>query len=308
MPEGEAVFADLIRGEVRFAHETIGDPVIVKSNGYPTYNFASPVDDADMRITHVLRGEEHLSNTPLQLMLLDALGQERPQAFAHLPVIVGKDHKKLSKRLHPETRLGLYQELGYLPEGLLNYLALLGWNPGTEQEIFDLAGLVREFDIARVQRSPAMFDWDRLDWIDGHHIRALGDDELARRLGPYVPELPPETLRRAAPALKERLQRLDRAGELLAFVLEEPPAPKLDPAQRAMVAEVRERLGSLQEWTAARIEAVVEALREAQGWSRGKLFTPLRLCVAGRVAPPIFDTLALLPQAEVLRRLDRVLR
>src|SRR5438067_3031213 len=142
VPGGHVTFADLIKGAMDFDADLIGDFVIVKSNGFPTYNFAAAVDDVAMRITHVLRGEEHLSNTPSQLMVLDALGEGRPEFYGHLPQILGRDRAKLSKRKHPEARLGLYREQGYLPEALINYMALLGWNPGTEQEIFSFEELV----------------------------------------------------------------------------------------------------------------------------------------------------------------------
>jgi glutamyl-tRNA synthetase len=306
VPPGETTFTDLVRGDLRFQNEEFGDPVIVKSNGWPTYNFASPIDDHTMRITHVIRGEEHVANTPLQLMLVDAMGLSRPEALVHLPVIVGRDGKKLSKRLHPEVRLGLYEELGYLPEALRNYLALLGWNPGTERELFTLDELVEAFDISRVQRANAMFDWDKLSWINGQYIRALSDEELAKRLRPFLPDLSPATLLAAAPALKERLQTLAAARELLAYLAEEPPAPVLKNGQREMLQAALDRLEQV-EWTVPAIEAALEDVREANGWSRGKLFTPIRESVAGRVAPPLGDTLALLPKPEALGRMRRVL-
>jgi glutamyl-tRNA synthetase len=306
VPEGETVLQDLVRREVRFDNAVIGDPVILRTNGMPVYNFASPVDDAQMEISHVIRGDEHLSNTPIQIMLLHALGHPEP-VFAHLPVIVGKDGKKLSKRKHPETRLGLYRELGYLPEALLNYLALLGWNPGTEQEIFSFQELVEAFSFERVQRSNAMFDWDKLDWIDGQYIRRLSDEELAGRLRPYLPGLPEEKIRQAAPGLKERLARLGKAAELLAYLEAPPEAPRLEDGQREMVAAALSRLREV-EWTPEAVESALEDVRQAHGWSRGKFFTPLREAVAGRISPPIHETLALLPRDEALRRLSRVLR
>jgi nondiscriminating glutamyl-tRNA synthetase len=306
VPPGETTFSDLVRGEVRFDNDEFGDPVIMKSSGWPTYNFASPIDDALMEITHVFRGEEHVPNTPLQLMFLDALGIARPDAIAHFPVIVGKDGKKLSKRLHPETRLGLYRELGYLPEALVNYLALLGWNPGTERELFSLDELVQAFDITRVQKANAMFDWGKLDWINGQYIRALPDGELAERLRPFVPDLPEGTLLAAAPALKERLPRLDKARELLGYLKEAPPAPELKDGQREMLQAALDRLEDV-EWSVPAIEAALEGVREAHGWSRGRFFTPIREAVAGKVAPPLGDTLALLPRTEALSRMRRVL-
>jgi glutamyl-tRNA synthetase len=189
---------------------------------------------------------------------------------------------------------------------MINYLVLLGWNPGTEQEIFCLEELVQAFDIDRVQRANAMFDWDKLDWINGQYIRGLTDDELAERLRPFLPDLPEATVRAAAPALKERLPRLDRAAELLAYLGEPPPPPALKDGQREMLEAAVERLEDV-EWTVPAIEAALEELREARGWSRGKLFTPIRESVAGRVAPPLGDTLALLSRSEALARMRRVL-
>src|SRR5438270_2773161 len=202
VPGGEVVFTDMVRGEMKFDADLIGDFIIIKSDTYPTYQFASPVDDAVMKMTHVIRGEEHLSNTPYHLMLIDALGYERPQAYAHMPLILAQDGSKLSKRKHPESNLALFREQGYLPEALLNYLALLGWNPGTEQEIFTLEQLVETFTFERVQHAGARFDWEKLNWINGEYIRALSDEELARRIKPFVQQVDDAILRRALPALK----------------------------------------------------------------------------------------------------------
>ncbi|HYL07559.1 MAG TPA: glutamate--tRNA ligase, partial [Candidatus Udaeobacter sp.] len=197
VPGGEIRFTDMVRGEMKFDGDLIGDFIIVKSDSYPTYQFASPVDDAVMKISHVIRGEEHLSNTPYQLMLVDALGYDRPVAYAHMPLILAHDGAKLSKRKHPESNLMLFKEQGYLPEAVLNYLALLGWNPGTEREIFSLDELVGAFAFDRVQHSGARFDWEKLDWINGEYIRALSEDELASRLEPLVPQVDHATLRKA---------------------------------------------------------------------------------------------------------------
>jgi len=305
VPPGETTFADLIRGEVRFDNDEFGDPVIVKSNGWPTYNFASPIDDALMEITHVFRGEEHVPNTPLQLMFLSALGLPTPEALGHFPVIVGKDGKKLSKRLHPEVRLTLYQERGYLPEALVNYMALLGWNPGTEQDIFTFDELVAAFDMGRVQRANAMFDWDRLDWIDGQHIRRLSDEELARRLRPFLPGLGDEAIATAAPGLKDRLPRLSRATELLGY-LEDPHPVAPQNGQREMLQAAVDRLEHV-EWTVPAIAAALEEVRAAHGWKPARFFPPIRGAVAGRDTPPIEYTLAMLPKPEALARMRRVL-
>ena len=306
VPEGRLEFQDLIRGTLDFDLGTIGDFVIVRSDGWPLYNFCAAVDDAQMRITHVFRGEEHISNTPAQLLILEALGYERPRAYAHLPVIIGKDRAKLSKRKHPEVALSLYQERGYLPEAMVNYLALLGWNPGSEREIFSLAELERIFSLERVQKSPAMFDWDKLDWLNGHYIRSLDDAELARRLEPFLPQLAPAKVLESVPALKERLPRLADAVPLLDYLWTEPEPPALDADAAEKVREARQALEPV-EWLPEGIEKALDELREARGWSRNALFKPIRLAVTGKqISPPIHWTLALLDRSTALSRLARV--
>ncbi|MEP7105879.1 MAG: glutamate--tRNA ligase family protein, partial [Chloroflexota bacterium] len=306
VPEGEIHWDDLVRGEVVFDLDTVGDFIVMRAEGTPLYNFSVAVDDATMAITHVFRGEEHISNTPAQLLILEALGHPRP-AYGHLPVIIGQDRQKLSKRKHPETRLSLYQELGYLPEAMVNYLALLGWNPGTEREIFTLAELEQVFDITRVQRSPAMFDWKKLDSLNGHYIRGLPVDELAPRLQQFVPELPPERLRLAAEAVQERMPKLADARPMLEYLWTDPPPPELKPEEVEKVLAARAALGAV-EWQPAAIEAALEQVGEAGGWSKGTLFKVLRQVVTGgSVSPPMHYTLALLPRDAALQRLDRVL-
>jgi glutamyl-tRNA synthetase len=304
VPEGETTFTDLVRGDMRWENELISDPILMRSDGSPLYNLSSTIDDAAMGITHIFRGEEHLSNTPIQLMLFDALGYERPEAFAHLPVIIGSDHAKLSKRKHPEMKLETYQERGYLPEAVLNYLALLGWNPGTEEELFTFDELIEVFDMNRVQRSPAMFDWGKLDWLNGVYIRNLDDEDLARRLTPFLPGLGEDTIRAAVPAIKERLPRLDAAQELLRYLATAPATPEFDEAQRGMIQAAIERLDRTP-WEPGAIETSLEAVREERGWGRGKFFSPIRNAVAGKVSPPLHYTLALLPKDEAMTRLRR---
>src|SRR5256712_11538758 len=228
VPGGEVTFSDMVRGHMKFDADLIGDFIIVKSDGYPTYQFASPVDDALMKMTHVIRGEEHLSNTPYQLMLIDALGYERPTRSAPMPLILAADGAKLSKRKHPESNLMLFKDQGYLPEALINYLALLGWNPGTEQEIFSLDELVRAFSFDRVQHAGARFDWEKLNWINGEDIRKLDDDELASRLRPFLPQLDEATVKRAIPPLRTRMHKLAQAVDYLDYLWTEPAPPTLD--------------------------------------------------------------------------------
>ena len=305
VPGGEVVFTDMVRGEMKFDAGLIGDFIIVKSDGYPTYQFASPVDDALMKITHVIRGEEHLSNTPYQLMLVDALGYERPTAYAHMPLILAADGSKLSKRKHPESNLILFREQGYLPEALINYLALLGWNPGTEQEIFSFDELVRVFTFDRVQHGGARFDWEKLNWLNGEYIRNLSDQELAARLRPFVPDVDKATLERAVPALKTRMHKLTQAIDYLDYLWTDPTPPALD---SATVERVRSAIDALRdvEWEPAAIEAALEQAVAASGVGKGKFYTPLRDVLTGkRVSLPIHYTLALLPKEVAQSRLER---
>ena len=306
VPGGEVKFSDMIRGEMSFDSGLIGDFIIVKSDTYPTYNYASPVDDATMKITHVIRGEEHLSNTPYQLMVVDALGYARPQAYAHMPLILANDGSKMSKRKHPELNLLLYREQGYLPEALLNYLALLGWNPGTSQEIFSFDDLVRVFSFERVQHGGARFDWDKLNWINGEYIRALSDDELARRLQPFLPQLEEETIRRAAPALKTRITKLADAADLLDYLWTDPPPPALDPDAAGRVRAAMEALKDVT-WEPAAIHEALMVVVEKSGLGPNKTFMPIRQALTGKkISPPIDYTLALLPKEVALSRLARV--
>jgi nondiscriminating glutamyl-tRNA synthetase len=306
VPGGDVKFNDMIRGEMSFDSGLIGDFIVVKSDGFPTYNFASPVDDATMEITHVIRGEEHLSNTPYQLMVIDALGYARPNAYAHMPLILANDGSKMSKRKHPELNLMLYREKGYLPEALLNYLVLLGWNPGTQQEIFSLDELVKVFSFDRVQHGGARFDWEKLNWINGEYIRALDDEQLARRLASFLPQLDEATILRAAPALKTRLAKLSDAEALLDYLWTDPASPTLE---ADAVDRVRAAMAALKDvpWEPAAIHEALMAVVESSGLGPNKTFMPIRLAVTGKkISPPIDYTLALLSKEVAMARLARV--
>ena len=306
VPGGEVRFTDMVRGEMSFDSDLFGDFIIVKSDGYPTYNFASPIDDATMKITHVIRGEEHLPNTPYQLLLVDALGYERPKAFAHMPLILAADGGKLSKRKHPEANLVLYRERGYLPEAMVNYLALLGWNPGTEREIFNFDELVQEFSFDRVQHGGARFDRKKLDWIDGEYIRAYSDDDLAARLKSFLPELDEASIKRAAPALKTRMRTLGEARALLEYLWTDPPPPELSPEDRQRVKDAAAALLPVQEWRAEPIHEVLMQVVERSGQGPNATFMPIRLAVTGKkISPPIDHTLALLPKDVAMARIER---
>ncbi|OLC26646.1 MAG: glutamate--tRNA ligase [Actinobacteria bacterium 13_1_40CM_4_65_12] len=307
VPGGKVNFTDMIRGEMTFDADLIGDFIVMKSDGYPTYQFASPVDDALMKITHVIRGEEHLSNTPYQLMIIDALGYERPAAYAHMPLILAKDGAKLSKRKHPEANLALYREKGYLPEAMINYLALLGWNPGTQQEIFTFDELVRVFSFDRVQHAGARFDWEKLNWINGEWIRSLDDAELARRLQPFLPKLDAATIAAAVPALKTRMTKFSDATALLEYLWTDPTPPTLDSESIERISAAAEALKDVA-WEPSAIHERLMQVVEASGQGPNKTFMPLRLAVTGKkISPPIDYTLALLPEEVAMERIRRVL-
>ncbi len=308
VPGGEILFTDMIRGVMKFDTDLIGDFIIMKSDGYPVYQFASPVDDAVMKITHVIRGEEHLSNTPYQLMLVDALGYERPDAYAHMPLILAKDGTKMSKRKHPEMNLALYREQGYLPEALINYLALLGWNPGTAQEIFTFDELVQAFSFDRVQHGGARFDWEKLNWINGEYIRRLSESELTERLRAFVPQLDEATIRRAAPALQTRLHKVADAVDYLDYLWTDPQPPALDSETAERVRRAIDALKGVA-WEAPAIEAALERAVEESGVGKGKFYTPLRDVLTGKkVSLPIHYTFELLPKDVALERLERAVK
>lgn len=307
VPGGDVKFTDMVRGEMSFDSDLFGDFIIVKSDGYPTYNFASPVDDATMQITHVIRGEEHLPNTPYQLLLVDALGYRRPKAFAHMPLILAPDGGKLSKRKHPEANLVLYREQGYLPEAMVNYLALLGWNPGTEREIFSFEDLVQGFSFDRVQHGGARFDRKKLDWINGEYIRALRDDQLLELLQPFVHGLDRDVVGRAVPALKTRLGKLSDAAAYLDYVASDPVVPALDEQSKQRLRLGLDALRDV-DWKPDTIEHALEAAVARDGLSKSNLFTPIRIALTGKkVSLPIHDTLALLSKDVALSRMERAL-
>jgi glutamyl-tRNA synthetase len=244
MPDdGETVVEDLIRGTIVFQNSTLTDFVIMRPGGMPTYLLAAVYDDLDMAISHVIRGEDLLPATPRQVHVFRALGQEEPPVFAHLPLLVGADRKKLSKRRH-QVALEDYRDQGYLPEAMVNYLALLGWGYDETTEHFTLRELEQVFSLERVSRNPAMFDNAKLDALNGWYIRRLDPGDLARRLVPFMtragyPDPDVELLTRAAPLIAERVTRLDQAPDMLGFLLVERVEPSPDEAARVLTEEAR---------------------------------------------------------------------
>ena len=315
-------FDDLVRGEVEFDNRLLGDFVIVRADGGPLYHFVVVVDDEAMEITHVIRGEDHLSNTPKHIALIRALGYREPR-FGHIPLILNPDRSKMSKR-KSQTAVSAYREQGYLPEAMVNFMAFLGWSPGTEEELFSLDELVARFELDKVHKGGAIFDRERLDHLNGVYIRALSDDALALRLRPWIPDAVTDAdLRRLVPLIKERLVRLADAPELVGFVWEPDAvvagwydAPSLAPrkgttadASRAL-AVARDLLAAIEpaDFAADHLEATARGAAETAGMKAGDFFSPIRVAVTGRsVSPPLFDSLELLGRDRALARIGLAL-
>jgi nondiscriminating glutamyl-tRNA synthetase len=326
--EGVVGFDDIVRGHVEFDVSNIGgDFVIVRADGSPLYHFAVVVDDASMEITEIIRGEDHLSNTPKHILLFRALGYDVPR-FAHLPLILNADRTKMSKR-KSQTAVDAYINEGFIPEAFVNYLALLGWATGTEEEVLSLDEIVERFDIADVHKGGAVFDRERLEWLNGQWIRRLAPDDLIDRLRPFVQKeldagridrMPAdEELRALLPVIQERLPTLGAIGDLVDFLWVDQVDP--DPAElvpkRWDATTAIEGLGAARDtieavgdvvFEADELEPPLRALAEARGWKAGDLFMAIRVAVTGRTAtPPLFDTLVALGRERTLARLDRAI-
>jgi glutamyl-tRNA synthetase len=315
-------FRDLIRGDVEFDNALLGDFVIVRADGGPLYHFTVVVDDEAMGITDVIRGEEHLSNTPKHIALIRALGYREPR-FGHIPLILNPDRTKMSKR-KSQTAVAAYREQGYLPEAMVNFLAFLGWSPGTEEEIFTLDELVARFDVEKVHHGGAIFDEARLNHLNGVYIRALSDEQLALRLRPFVPaDVGDADLVRLVPLVKERLVRLGDVVELIGFVWEPDDvvsgwytAEQLVP-RRATAEDARASLEAARELVAELDDAdfsddvLEQRFREAadgRPMKAGDFFMSVRVAATGRtVSPPLFASLELLGRDRTLARLDTAL-
>ena len=310
VPEGGATTVqDVIRGPVTFQHEHIADFVIARSDGSPLYNFAVAVDDRDMGITHVIRGDDHISNTPRQLMVLKALGSQ-PPVYAHLPLLHGPDGKKLSKR-HGAASVQELRERGYLPEAARNYLALLGWAADAGTTFLTTDELVERFSLERVSRSPAIFDEKKLRWMNGRYLRELPPEELTRRLEERHGRA---GLGEAVGIAQEKLQTLDEFWPLAGFLVERRP---LDPAAYAKVmsdggperlGRAREALARLERFETEDVERALRGVVEELGVKPRDVFQPVRLAISGgTTSPGIFESVALLGRDETLARIDAAL-
>ena len=323
--DGETVIEDAVQGTVTFPNKDLDDFIILRSDGTPTYMHAVVVDDHDMGVTQIIRGDDHLTNTARQKIIYDALGWDMPKV-AHIPLIHGPDGAKLSKR-HGALGVEAYRAMGYLPVALRNYLVRLGWAHG-DSEILSTDEMIALFDLEGIGRSPSRFDFGKLENLNGHYIRQTPDDELVRHIVALLDHIPggaelkaklddgkKAQLTAAMPGLKERaktlLELIDNAGYLFAsrpLVPDEKAAALLDASGKAALAELLPRLKALPDWTAAATEEVVRAYAVETGLKLGKVAQPLRAAATGRTtSPPIFDVLAVLGRDEALGRISDAL-
>ena len=314
---GETQVDDLVRGRVSWSNDTQEDFVIIKSDGFPTYHLASVVDDHAMDITHVMRAEEWLPSVPRHVRLYESLGYE-PPLFAHLPMIHGPDHSKLSKR-HGAAALLEYRDMGYLPHAMINFMALLGWALDDKTDLMSMQTLTENFSIDRINKSAAIFDMERLQWMNGHYIREMDVSDLTDRMAPFVEkELGPVDmglLSRVAPLVQERIKTLDEAPYRVAYFFRDVEFEEGE-FERSLGFEGVEHalesasklLDSTDSYTAAALETELRGLGEELGLSGRKFFGALRATLTGRKAtPPLFDTMEVLGRDICVRRIDSAL-
>jgi glutamyl-tRNA synthetase len=306
--EGVTTWDDLVLGRIEYPNEKLEDLVIVRSDGRPTYNFASPVEDWLDGITHVVRGNDHVPNTPKQIRILEALGAAPPQ-YGHVPFVHGEDGRPLSKR-HGAVTADEFRAEGYLPDALVNFLALLGWSYDDKTTIMSRAELVERFSLERVGASPATFDYDKLDWMNGVYLRALDLDTYADVLAGHLRERglewDAELVRRAAPHVQEKIAKLGEFPAYAGFLFTEvEPDPALLDGGATVISEAHAALGDVNPFEAERIEAALRALAERLGLSPRQAFQAIRVAVTGsKVSPGLFESLELLGRERSLARLS----
>ncbi len=306
--ESVTAWDDAVLDRIEVPNEQLEDLVIVRSDGRATYNFANPVEDMDDRITHVIRGRDHISNTPKQLQILQALGHE-PPVYAHVPDVLGNDGKKLSKR-HGATSIDEFRAAGYIPPALMNFLALLGWAPDGETTIMPPEELIRRFSLDRVGASPATLDYEKLDWMNGVYLRAMSPEEYADTLVSFLREQgndwPEERVRAAAPLVQDKIERLGQFPDFARFLFEpvEPDPTQLEGGAE-MLAGAEEALASIEPFTAEAIEQTLRDLADRLGQKPRQAFQPIRVAVTGsKVSPGLFESIELLGRDEALARIS----
>jgi glutamyl-tRNA synthetase len=308
----------VVRGTIDFDHANVDDFVVLRSDGTPIYHLASTVDDVDYGITHVIRGEDILPSTPKHLLITTAMGAPAP-AYAHLSLLNGPDGKKLSKR-HGDTALRAYRDAGFLPAALRNFLAILGWSPGEDQEIVSLETMIARFDLGAVSRNPAVFDVAKLEWMNGQYLRAMSSEDfdgemmprIAAAVGRQLTESEQAAVAAIAPLVQERAKRLTEIAPQVQFLLEgdlEVDQGSWDkvmggPDASRALAEAQAVLEAVTEWSTGEIEAALRGMLAATGLSAAKGLQPLRVAATGSsVSPPLFESLAALGRKRTLERI-----
>lgn len=314
VPEGETSWQDLIRKKTRWQNNQIKDFVIIKSDGYPTYNFAVVIDDILMKISHVIRGEEHISNTPRQLMIYQALGK-KPPFFAHTPLLRNPDRSKVSKRKNP-VALDWYQKQGYLPEAIVNFLCHMGWSHPKEKDVFGIDEFIKHFSFEKVSTSAPVFDLQKLDWLNGVYIRKKTNKQLLQLIKPFAPKGIKTTLiNQTIPLIKDRLAKLSDYPDLIDFFIKEPRVNKKlivkksegEKILKEQLTKTIDEIGKIKNWRAKKLEKLFRDLAKKNKWHVGKYFMVTRVAITGKTAtPPLFETMEVLGKQKTLRRLKRI--
>jgi len=325
VPSKKIVFNDLLRGEVTFEGELLSDFVIIKSDGIPTYNYAVVIDDALMKITHVMRGDDHISNTPKQILIYEALGFEIPK-FAHIPMIMGSDHTRLSKR-HGATSVMEYKKMGYIPEAVVNYIAHLGWSSGDEREIFSPKELIKEFSLNKISKHAAVFSMDKLNWFNSEYLKKISVDSLTKMLIPYLKEAncireedlsePKfEWLKEVVKLMQGRFKNFSQFIEYADYFF----VDKIDIEPQAfesvldkggvpdILQTLKEKLSSLKCWDEESIENVVRGVASSLQIKGGQIIHPTRVALSGKkIGPGLFEIMVVLGKERTIRRLEEAL-
>ena len=320
--EGQTVVNDMIRGQVTFKNDQLDDLIIMRSDGTPTYNFTVVVDDVDMKITHIIRGDDHLNNTPKQLHIYKALGYEIP-LFAHLPMILGADKARLSKR-HGATSVMAYKEMGYLPDALVNYLVRLGWSYG-DQEVFTREELIKHFSFENIGKSSAVFNPEKLIWLNSQYIIKSNSEELAEMVIPFLENaniirkgqiIDKQWLSKAIKTLQERAKTLVELANSLRYYIaedveynEKAKAKFLNEKSLPYLKELKEGIESISDFSALELEKVFKSIVDKHGIKLGALAQPVRVAMTGGAeSPGIFEVLEVLGKEKTLKRLERAIR
>lgn len=316
VPFGKTSWEDLIRGKIEFDNKEIKDFVILKSDKYPSYNFASTIDDWQMKISHIIRAEEHISNTPRQIMIFQALGVEVPK-FCHLPLLRNADHSKISKRKNP-VAISWYQEQGYLPEALRNFLCLIGWSHPEGKDIFPIEEFIKNFSFERISKSAPIFDFKKLDWMDGVYLREKTDKELIELLRPFIPKgASAGLIEKTIPLVKERLTKLSDFPAMIDFFIQE---PKIDlkllldkggKDKKIIKEQFEEVLNDLVKikWVTDELETFFRQITEKNNWILGKFFMAARIALTGKTAtPPLFETMVVLGKDKTVARFKSAMK